>query len=71
MNSKKNTLKNYEFIFTRFQEVFHDRQIESITTDEVLSIFDRFLATRVEFFPLVDFALSALSLGDWNGSGHS
>jgi site-specific recombinase XerD len=32
---EKNTLKNYEFIFTRFQEAFGDRQIKSITTDEV------------------------------------
>jgi hypothetical protein len=37
LNSKKNTFKNYEFIFTRFQEVFCDRQVESITTDEVIS----------------------------------
>jgi len=42
MNSKKNTLKNYEFIFTRFQEVFGDRQVESITTDEVLSFLTGF-----------------------------
>jgi hypothetical protein len=34
MNSKKNTLKNYEFIFTRFQDAFGARQIESITTDQ-------------------------------------
>jgi len=37
MNSKKNTLKNYEFIFTLFQEAFGDGQINSITTDDVLS----------------------------------
>ena len=30
-------LKNYEFIFTRFQEPFGDRQIDSITSDDVLS----------------------------------
>jgi hypothetical protein len=34
---EKNTLKNYEFIFTRFQEAFGDRQIESISTDDVLA----------------------------------
>jgi len=37
MNSKKNTLKNYEFIFTRFQDPYGERQIESITTNDVLS----------------------------------
>jgi site-specific recombinase XerD len=34
---EKNTLKNYEFIFTRFQEALGDRQIDSITSDDVLS----------------------------------
>ncbi len=37
LNSKKNTLKNYEFIFTRFHEAFSDRQIKSIPTDDVLA----------------------------------
>ena len=37
MNSKKNTLKNYELIFTRSQEAYGDRQIDSITFDDVLS----------------------------------
>jgi site-specific recombinase XerD len=34
---EKNTLKNYEFIFSRFQETYGERQIDSRTTDEVLS----------------------------------
>ena len=37
LNSKKNALKNYEFIFTQFHEAFSDRQIESISTDDVLA----------------------------------
>jgi hypothetical protein len=38
LNSKKNTLKNYEFIFTRLQEAYGDRQIDSISSDDVLSL---------------------------------
>jgi hypothetical protein len=34
---EKNTLKNYEFIFIRFQEAFGDRQIDSITSEDVFS----------------------------------
>jgi hypothetical protein len=44
LNSKKNTLKNYEFIFTQFQEAYGDRQIDTITSDDVLS----FLTSRIE-----------------------
>jgi len=38
-------LKNYEFIFTRFNEVFDDRQIESISTDDVLAFLTNLSAT--------------------------
>jgi hypothetical protein len=34
---EKNTLKNYEFLFTRFSDEFGDRELESITPDEILS----------------------------------
>ena len=33
---KKNTLKNYEFLFTRFSDEFSDRELESITPDEII-----------------------------------
>jgi len=37
VNSKKNTLKNYDFLFTRFMSEFGKRELESITSDEILS----------------------------------
>jgi len=37
MNSKKNTTRNQEFIFSRFQCQFSIRELESITSDEILS----------------------------------
>ena len=36
LNSKINALKNYEFIFTRFQDEYGDRQVDSITSYDVL-----------------------------------
>jgi site-specific recombinase XerD len=42
LNSKKNTLKNYEFLFTRFLEADSDRQIDSISSDDVLSFLTSF-----------------------------
>jgi len=36
-NSKKNTVRNYRFVICRFGEKFGERDIDSITTDEVLS----------------------------------
>jgi integrase/recombinase XerD len=41
LNSKKNTLKNYEFLFTRFNDQFGNRDIESITPDDILSFLTR------------------------------
>jgi len=41
VNSKKNTLKNYEFLFTRFSDEFSDRELESIAPDEILSFLTR------------------------------
>ena len=38
---KRITLKNYEFLFSRFQDEFGDRDIESITSDEILSFLTR------------------------------
>ena len=35
-NSKANTVRNYEFVLTRFQNEFGDRNLESITPDEIL-----------------------------------
>lgn len=36
-NSKDNTVKNYEFILGKFIKSFDAREIESITTEEVIS----------------------------------
>ena len=41
LNSKKNTLKNYEFLFARFSNEFSDRDLENITLDEILSFLTR------------------------------
>jgi site-specific recombinase XerD len=41
VNSKKNTRKNYRFHFTRFSYEFSDRDLESITPDEILSFLTR------------------------------
>ncbi|UCD83105.1 MAG: phage integrase N-terminal SAM-like domain-containing protein [Desulfobacterales bacterium] len=38
---KKITLKNYEFLFTRFSDEFRGRDLESITPDEILSFLTR------------------------------
>jgi integrase len=38
---KKNTVKNYEFIFTQFQGEFGDRLVDSITPDEILSFLTK------------------------------
>jgi hypothetical protein len=35
---KKNSAKNDKFIFTQFQDEFGDRLIDSITSDEILSL---------------------------------
>ena len=37
INSKKNTLKYYSFILSRFNVQFGDRKLDSITPDEILS----------------------------------
>ncbi len=38
---KKNTLKNYEFLFTRFTDEFGDRDLDAITPDEILYFLTR------------------------------
>jgi len=40
-DSKKNALKNYEFLFTRFKDEFGAREVESISPDEILSFMTR------------------------------
>jgi hypothetical protein len=36
-STQKKTLKNYEFVFTQFQTEFVDREVDSISPDEILS----------------------------------
>ena len=33
LNSKKNTLKNYDFLFTRFTDEFGERGLDTITPE--------------------------------------
>jgi hypothetical protein len=40
-NSKKNTIKNYDFLFKRLNDEFGKRDLESITPDEILSFLTR------------------------------
>jgi site-specific recombinase XerD len=37
MTLKKNTTRNQEFTLSRFQSQFSNRELESITSDEILS----------------------------------
>ena len=38
---KKNTVKNYRFIFTQFHDEFGDRLVDAITPDEILSFLTK------------------------------
>jgi integrase len=42
MNSKKNTIRNYDLVLSRFGGQFGGRELESITTEEVLSFLTVF-----------------------------
>jgi integrase/recombinase XerD len=42
MNSKKNTIRNYELVLSRFSIHFGDRELESITTEEILVFLTQF-----------------------------
>ena len=37
VNSQKNTLISYEFLLSKFSAAFGDRELESITSEEILS----------------------------------
>ena len=37
LNSQKNTVRNYGFVLNRFQDRFGESDLESITTDDILS----------------------------------
>ncbi len=41
INSKKNTLKNYQFIFTQFQIKFGYREVDTFSPDEILSFLTK------------------------------
>ena len=42
INSKTNTIRNYKLLLPRFCDQFGDRELESITSEEVLSFLTRF-----------------------------
>jgi len=42
INSKTNTVRNYQFIFTRFCNQFGDRELESLTNEEILTFLTQF-----------------------------
>jgi len=37
INSRTNTIKNYSFLLIKFDELNNNREIESITTEEIIS----------------------------------
>ncbi len=41
MNSGKNTVKNYSLFLNKFKIRFDNQEIETITSDEILSSLDR------------------------------
>ena len=42
INSKTNTVRNYQFVFTRFCNQFGDRELESLTNEEILTFLTQF-----------------------------
>jgi len=42
INSKTNTVRNYELVFTRFCNQFGDRELESLTNEEILTFLTQF-----------------------------
>jgi len=42
MNSKENTVRNYELVFRRFSDQFGDRELGSISPDEILTFLTLF-----------------------------
>jgi integrase len=42
INSKTNTVRNYELVFTRFCNQFGDRELESLTNEEILKFLTQF-----------------------------
>jgi len=41
MNSKTNTIRNYELILSRFCSQFGEREVESITNEEILTFLTK------------------------------
>ncbi len=37
INSRPNTIKNYEFLFGKFEKFYSSREVQSITTEEVIA----------------------------------
>ena len=42
INSKTNTVRNYQFVFTRFCSELGDRELGSITPDDILAFLTQF-----------------------------
>jgi integrase len=42
VNSKKNTLRNYELILSKFCEQYAERELEALTTEDILSFLTKF-----------------------------
>ena len=40
-NSKKNTIRNHEYVLERFREQFNERELCSITSDEILAFLTK------------------------------
>ena len=48
MNSKTNTVRNYELILSRFCSQFGERAVESITSEEILTFLTQFTEGTIQ-----------------------
>ena len=53
LNSNKNMLKNYEFLFKRFQDEFGDRKLDVVTPEEILSFFNTILLPNIRQWRII------------------
>jgi integrase/recombinase XerD len=62
MNSKKNTLLNYERFISFFCEQFGERQSDSISTEDVLKFLNQFTEGRKQSTKRLRYSLSFIFL---------
>ncbi len=62
MNVKKNTLRNYEFILSRFKNHFGDIELSAITSEDILAFMSA-IAERHDFQVMTMNCTSATTIG--------